>query len=101
MTCRNQPVVSCSHQRRRMVQWVAAGVVLPAWAATAQAQMALSAAINVSGSFRALSQRMAKAYCQQHLQVMPLAALDVHQPDHILPIRGIGRLLVELERIAC
>ena len=53
-----------------MVQWVAAGVVLPAWAATAQAQMALSAAINVSGSFRALSQRMAKAYCQQHLQVM-------------------------------
>ena len=60
-----------------MVQWVAAGVVLPGWAATAQAQMALSAAINVSGSFRALSQRMAKAYCQQHLQVMPLAALDV------------------------
>lgn len=60
-----------------MVQWVAAGVVLPAWAATAQAQMALSAAINVSGSFRALSQRMAKAYCQQHLQVMPVAALDV------------------------
>ncbi|MHC8366691.1 chemotaxis protein CheB [Pseudomonas sp. ZT5P21] len=32
---------------------------------------------------------------------MPLAALDTHQPDHILPIRGIGRLLVELERIAC
>ena len=60
-----------------MVQWVAAWVVLPTWAATAQAQMALSAAINVSGSFRALSQRMAKAYCQQHLQVMPLAALDV------------------------
>ncbi len=62
MTCRNQPAVSCSHQRRRMVQWVAAGVVLPTWAATAQAQMALSAAINVSGSFRALSQRMAKQY---------------------------------------
>jgi len=32
---------------------------------------------------------------------MPQAALDRHQPDHILPIRGIGRLLVELERIAC
>ena len=43
-----------------MVQWVAAGVVLPTWAATAQAQMALSAAINVSDSFRALSQRMAQ-----------------------------------------
>jgi two-component system chemotaxis response regulator CheB len=32
---------------------------------------------------------------------MPQAALDIVQPDHILPIRGIGRLLVELERIAC
>ena len=29
---------------------VTAGVVLPSWAATVQAQMALSAAINVSGS---------------------------------------------------
>jgi hypothetical protein len=77
MTCRNQPVVSWSRQRRRMVQWVAAGVVLPTWAASVQAQMALSAAINVSGSFRALSQRMAKAYCQQHLQVLSDAALDV------------------------
>ncbi|MCF4996768.1 chemotaxis protein CheB [Pseudomonas syringae] len=32
---------------------------------------------------------------------MPQAALDSHQPDHILPLHGIGRLLVELERIAC
>ncbi|MEX3776321.1 chemotaxis protein CheB [Pseudomonas sp. MYb118] len=32
---------------------------------------------------------------------MPLAALDTHQPDHVLPIHGIGRLLAELERIAC
>ncbi|WP_126363572.1 chemotaxis protein CheB [Pseudomonas fluorescens] len=32
---------------------------------------------------------------------MPLAALKLQQPDHVLPIRGIGRLLVELERIAC
>ena len=32
---------------------------------------------------------------------MPEAALKIHQPDHILPIHGIGRLLVELERIAC
>jgi two-component system chemotaxis response regulator CheB len=32
---------------------------------------------------------------------MPEAALKTHRPDHILPIRGIGRLLVELERIAC
>ena len=77
MTCRNPNVVSWSHQRRRLVQWVTAGVVLPSWAATVQAQMALSAAINVSGSFRYLSQRIAKAYCQQHLGVMPDAAVDV------------------------
>jgi len=32
---------------------------------------------------------------------MPQAALDIVQPDHILTLRGIGRLLVELERIAC
>jgi two-component system chemotaxis response regulator CheB len=38
---------------------------------------------------------------EAQVATMPRAALDVHQPDHILPIRGIGRLLVELERIAC
>jgi two-component system chemotaxis response regulator CheB len=38
---------------------------------------------------------------EAQVATMPLAALDIHQPDHILPIRGIGRLLVELERIAC
>ncbi|WPN44465.1 MULTISPECIES: chemotaxis protein CheB [unclassified Pseudomonas] len=38
---------------------------------------------------------------EAHVATMPLAALDMHQPDHILPIRGIGRLLVELEQIAC
>ena len=32
---------------------------------------------------------------------MPQAALDILQPDHILTLRGIGRFLVELERIAC
>ena len=32
---------------------------------------------------------------------MPQAALDRIQPDYILPLRGIGRLLVELERIEC
>ncbi|WP_426234183.1 chemotaxis protein CheB [Pseudomonas sp. TWP3-2] len=35
------------------------------------------------------------------VDTMPKAALKIHQPDHILPIHGIGRLLVELERIAC
>ncbi|MHC8344095.1 chemotaxis protein CheB [Pseudomonas sp. RT6P73] len=38
---------------------------------------------------------------EAQVATMPRAALDLHYPDHILPIRGIGRLLVELERIAC
>ena len=38
---------------------------------------------------------------EAQVATMPLAALDIHQPDHILTIRGIGRLLVELEQIAC
>lgn len=38
---------------------------------------------------------------EAQVATMPRAALASHQPDHILPIRGIGRLLVELERIAC
>ena len=41
MTCSNPTVVPWSRQRRRLVQWVTAGVVLPTWAATVQAQMAL------------------------------------------------------------
>lgn len=67
-------------QRRVAVQWVAAGILLPTWASGAggaQAQMGLSGAINYAGWFRALSQRMAKAYCQQYLQVLPGAAVDV------------------------
>jgi two-component system chemotaxis response regulator CheB len=38
---------------------------------------------------------------EAQVATMPQAALDLHQPDHILPVNGIGRLLVELERIAC
>jgi len=38
---------------------------------------------------------------EAHMSTMPDAALALHQPDHILPLRGISRLLVELERIAC
>ncbi|WP_095152233.1 chemotaxis protein CheB [Pseudomonas sp. Irchel s3b5] len=38
---------------------------------------------------------------EAQVATMPQAALAMHLPDHILPIRGIGRLLVELERIAC
>ncbi|MCU0092376.1 chemotaxis protein CheB [Pseudomonas koreensis] len=38
---------------------------------------------------------------EAQVATMPRAALKIHQPDYILPIHGIGRLLVELERIAC
>jgi two-component system chemotaxis response regulator CheB len=38
---------------------------------------------------------------EAQVATMPQAALNVQQPDHVLPIHGIGRLLVELERIAC
>ncbi|MEB0045155.1 MULTISPECIES: chemotaxis protein CheB [unclassified Pseudomonas] len=38
---------------------------------------------------------------EAQVATMPQAALALHQPDYILPIHGIGRLLVELERIAC
>lgn len=38
---------------------------------------------------------------EAHVSTMPDAALALQQPDHILPLRGICRLLVELERIAC
>ena len=35
------------------------------------------------------------------ISTMPLAALERCQPDGILPLKGIARLLVELERIEC
>lgn len=38
---------------------------------------------------------------EARVATMPEAALALHTPDYILPLRGIGRLLAELERIAC
>ncbi len=38
---------------------------------------------------------------EAQVATMPQAALNIQQPDHVLPLNGIGRLLVELERIAC
>ena len=35
------------------------------------------------------------------VSTMPQAALELFEPDFILPLRGIGRLLVELEPIEC
>ena len=82
-------------QRRVALQWVAAGVLLPTWATWAtgaQAQMGLSGAINYAGWFRALSQRMAKAYCQQDLQVLPAAAVDAMGLARKMVQTGSGEL---------
>ena len=79
-------------QRRVAVQWVTAGILLPGWANGAQAQVALSGAISHAGRFRALSQRMAKAYCQQHLTVMPAAAADVMANARKLVQQGSAEL---------
>lgn len=82
-------------QRRVALQRVAAGVLLPTWATWAtgaQAQMGLSGAINYAGWFRALSQRMAKAYCQQYLQVLPAAAVDVMGLARKMVQTGSGEL---------
>ena len=82
-------------QRRVAVRWLAAGVLLPAgggWAGGAQAQIGLSSAINHAGWFRALSQRMAKAYCQQYLRVLSPAAGDVMEQVRKMAQTGAGEL---------
>lgn len=38
---------------------------------------------------------------EAQVATMPRAALELFQPDCILPLSGIGRLLVELEHIEC
>ena len=56
--------------RRTLLQAMAVALLVPTWQ-TAHAQLALSTAINRTARFRALSQRMAKAYCQIYLNVLP------------------------------
>lgn len=60
---------AAQRDRRAVVQLLAAAMLLPAL--PARAQMAVSTAINRVARFRALSQRVAKAYCQIHLNVLP------------------------------
>ena len=95
MLTREFSVDAAPCQRRVALQRVAAGVLLPTWATWAtgaQAQMGLSGAINYAGWFRALSQRMAKAYCQQYLQVLPAAAVDVMGLARKMVQTGSGEL---------
>lgn len=64
------------HTRRRLLQAGALALLVPA-AYPAQAQLALSTAINRAARFRALSQRCAKAYCQIYVDVLPDNARDI------------------------
>lgn len=65
--------------RRQAIQRLAAGALMAFGGLSAQAlaQPAMATAINRMGRFRALSQRIAKAYCQMHLGVEAKAAEQV------------------------
>ena len=59
--------------RRATLQTLAAVLLVPAFS-PAHAQLAVSTAINRTARFRALSQRIAKGYCQLHLRTLPVQA---------------------------
>ena len=59
--------------RRATLQTLAAVLLAPAFL-PAHAQLAVSTAINRTARFRALSQRIAKSYCQLHLRTLPTQA---------------------------
>lgn len=62
--------------RRVMVQSLAVLMLLPN-AYSANAQIGLSTAVNRTARFRALSQRMSKAYAQLYLNILPDSAKDI------------------------
>ena len=63
-------ILALRSDRRTILQTATAFCGL-AMLPVAHAQMAVSTGINRVARFRALSQRIAKAYCQMHLQVLP------------------------------
>jgi len=65
-------------QRRTVLRAGALALVIP-YAHSADAQIALSTAINRAGRLRALSQRSAKAYTQELLGVLPEHARELAQ----------------------
>lgn len=62
--------------RRAALQALAAVVLLPVLS-PAHAQLAVSTAINRTARFRALSQRIAKSYCQIYLNTLPTQAKTI------------------------
>lgn len=73
------PAVSPTQRlgRRAVVQTLASVMLLAAFPLSAQARVAIATAINRTARFRALSQRIAKAYGQLYLGVMPERAREV------------------------
>ena len=62
------------NNRRATLQGLAAVLLAPVLS-TAHAQLAVSTAINRTARYRALSQRIAKNYCQIFLHTLPDQAL--------------------------
>jgi len=79
--------------RRTVVRAAAVALAMP-HVYSANAEIAVSTAINRSGRLRALSQRCAKAYGQEFLGVLPDSARDIAQ----IAQRLIGASLEELGR---
>lgn len=75
----SSPSSSACHRRDRRLalRALATGLLVPVLPAQAQARMSLATAINRSARFRALSQRMAKAFGQLYLNVRPVHAREV------------------------
>ena len=71
------PAACRRRDRRLALRVLGTGLLAPALPLSAQARMALATAINRTARFRALSQRMAKAYGQLYLDVRPVRARDV------------------------
>jgi Type IV pili methyl-accepting chemotaxis transducer N-term len=80
------------NQRRQLIQATALLLLAPTLK-SAQAEIALSSAINLSGRFRALSQRCAKAYAQIALDVVPDKGQAVLAQAHRLMNTNMESLL--------
>lgn len=88
----------CTLPRRAVLQRVAAALCCAAWQPGVQAQPApvvTSSVINRAARFRALSQRIAKAYCQIFLGVQPKEAAAVLAASRALLHVGFEELLKE------
>lgn len=86
-----RPVAHRWLDRRRVLQCATLAVLLP-HLGKAQAQVALSSAINRAARFRALSPRCAKAYAQIHLGVLPEDARYILGTSQRLMQVGIDEL---------